>query len=202
MAEPSQDYADVTDMFRNLSTLDEQSSAYRRQRDAIIERCVPLADHIARHFSNRGEPLEDLVQVARIGLLNAVNRFDVNIGSEFLSFAVPTMMGEVRRHFRDHGWSVNVPRRLKDLSSQLTRARAELSQQLGRAPTAGEIASHLDLDRQEVVEAIIASSGYSTSSSDAPVAKDGDERRERSVIPLEALTPTWTRCSRSKRFAP
>ena len=87
------------------------------------------------------------------------------------------MMGEVRRHFRDHGWSVKVPRRLKDLSLQLTRARAELSQQLGRAPTAGEIASHLDLDRQEVVEAIIASSGYSTSSSDAPLAKDGDERR-------------------------
>jgi RNA polymerase sigma-B factor len=177
VAEPSQDYADVTDMFCNLSTLDEQSSAYRRQRDAIIERCVPLADTIARHFSNRGEPLEDLVQVARIGLLNAVNRFDVSTGSEFLSFAVPTMMGEVRRHFRDHGWSVKVPRRLKDLSSQLTRARAELSQQLGRAPTASEIASHLDLDRQEVVEAIIASSGYSTSSSDAPVAKDGDEGR-------------------------
>jgi RNA polymerase sigma-B factor len=177
VAEPSLDYADVTDMFRNLSTLDEQSSAYRRQRDAIIERCVPLADHIARRFSNRGEPLEDLVQVARIGLLKTVNRFDVNTGSEFLSFAVPTILGEVRRHFRDHGWSVKVPRRLKDLSSQLTRARAELSQQLGRAPTASEIASHLDLDRQEVVEAIIASSGYSTSSSDAPVAKDGDERR-------------------------
>ena len=110
------------------------------------------------------------------------------------------MMGEVRRHFRDHGWSVKVPRRLKVLSSQLTRARAELSQQLGRAPTAGEIASHLDLDRQEVVEAIIASSGYFTSSSDAPVAKDGDEGR--TVSHTEALTPTWTRCSRSKRFAP
>jgi RNA polymerase sigma-B factor len=75
VAEPFQDYADVTDMFRNLSTLDEQSSAYRRQRDAIIERCVPLADHIACRFSNRGEPLEDLVQVARIGLLKTVNRF-------------------------------------------------------------------------------------------------------------------------------
>ena len=89
MAESSLDYADVTDMFRNLSTLDEQSSAYRRQRDAIIERCVPLADRIARRFSNRGEPLEDLVQVARIGLLNAVNRFDVNTGSEFLPSQYP-----------------------------------------------------------------------------------------------------------------
>jgi RNA polymerase sigma-B factor len=163
-------------MFRHLATLDEQSRAYRRQRDAIIERCLPLADHIAGRFRNRGEPLEDLVQVARIGLIQAVNRFDAENGADFLAFAVPTVMGEVRRHFRDHGWSVKVPRRLKELGSQLKRAREELSQQLGRAPTASEIASHLEIDREEVVQAQIAQSGYSTFSSDAPGRGADDER--------------------------
>jgi RNA polymerase sigma-B factor len=83
--------------------LDEQSSQYRRQRDVVVERCLPLADNIARRFSYRGEPLEDLVQVARMGLIQAVNRFDAENGADFLAFAVPTVMGEVRRYFRDHG---------------------------------------------------------------------------------------------------
>jgi RNA polymerase sigma-B factor len=160
-------------------TVDEQSREYRRQRDVIIERCLPLADHIARRFGNRGEPHEDLVQVARMGLIQAVNRFDAENGADFLAFAVPTMMGEVRRYFRDHGWSVKVPRRMKELGPQLNRAREELSQRLGRAPTASEIASHLGLDREEVVQAQIASSAYSTLSSDAPgpgAAGDDDGR--------------------------
>src|SRR6476620_751843 len=137
------EYDDVTDMFRRLVSLDDQSTDYRRQRDQIIARCLPLADHIARRFSNRGEPLDDLVQVARTGLIQAVNRFDPEIGTEFLAFAVPTMMGEVRRYFRDHGWSVKVPRRMKELGPQLNRARDELAQALERAPTASEIANHL-----------------------------------------------------------
>ena len=180
MAEPNSEYAHVTDMFRRLTTLVEGSVEYQRQRDVIVERCLPLADHIARRFSNRGEPLEDLVQVARVGLINAVNRFDADNGAEFVAFAVPTIMGEVRRYFRDHGWSVKVPRRLKELSAQLKRAHEELSQQLGRAPTATEIANHLGIDREEVVQAQVASSAYSTRSSDAAVA--GDDGDGRSVI--------------------
>lgn len=172
---PRNEYADVTDMFRRLSTLDENSIEYRRQREVIIERSLPLADHIARRFNNRGEPLEDLVQVARMGLMHAVNRFDAGNGADFLAFAVPTMMGEVRRHFRDHGWSVKVPRRLKELGVQLKRSREELSHQLGRAPTASEIASHLGLDREEVVQAQIANAAYSTFSSDAPGLGAGDD---------------------------
>ncbi len=172
------EYADVTDMFRRLATLDERSVDYRRQRDVIVERCLPLANHIARRFNNRGEPFEDLVQVARVGLINAVNRFDADNGADFLAFAVPTMMGEVRRHFRDHGWSVKVPRRLKELNSQLKKSHEELAQQLGRAPTASEIATHLGIDREEVVQAQIASSAYSTLSSDAPArSHDHDEIR-------------------------
>jgi RNA polymerase sigma-B factor len=178
VSEPNFEYAEVTDMFRRLTTLVEGSIEYHRQRDVIVERCLPLADHIAHRFGNRGEPLEDLFQVARVGLINAVNRFDADKGAGFVAFAVPTIIGEVRRYFRDHGWSVRVPRRLKELSSQLKRARDELSQRLGRAPTATEIASHLGIDREDVVQAQIASSAYSTLSSDAPaVAGDDGDRR-------------------------
>jgi RNA polymerase sigma-B factor len=166
------DYDDVAEMFRHLSTLENDSIAFERQRNSIIERCLPLADHIARRFRNRGEPLEDLVQVARVGLMNSVNRFDVENSSDFLAFAVPTIMGEVRRYFRDHGWSVKVPRRLKELNLQMKRARDELSQLLGRAPTASEIANHLGAEREEVLQAVIAASAYSTVSSDAPAPAD------------------------------
>ena len=168
------EYSDVTDMFRRLSSLDEGSVAFRRQREAIVERSLPIADHIARRFSNRGEPLDDLVQAARVGLVNAINRFDVETGSEFLAFAVPTMMGEVRRHFRDYGWAVKVPRRLKDIQRQLVQARGELSQRLGRAPTASEIADHLGVDREPVVEAVIAGSSYSTRSTDLQTGPDDE----------------------------
>lgn len=176
---PRSEYAEVTDMCRHLRALDEQSIEYRRQREAIIERCLPLADNIARRFGNRGEPFEDLVQVARMGLVQAVDRFDPENGADFLAFAVPTVMGEVRRYFRDHGWSVKVPRRMKELGPQLNRAREELSQRLERAPTASEIASHLGIDHEEVVQAQIASSAYSTLSSDAlsPGAAGDDDGR-------------------------
>lgn len=176
MSESNSEYADVTEMFRHLKTLDEGSVAYRRQRETIVARTLPLADHIARRYRNRGEPTDDLVQAARVGLVNAVNRFDPDNGADFLSFAVPTMMGEVRRHFRDYGWAVKVPRRLKDLQGQLVKARAELSQQIGRAPTASEVATHLGIDRESVMEATIASSNYSTLSTDIQTSADDEHR--------------------------
>ncbi|NKZ13256.1 RNA polymerase sigma factor SigF [Mycolicibacterium septicum DSM 44393] len=167
------EYADVREMFRELGGLSEDSSAYERQRERIVERCLPLADHIARRFDGRGEPREDLIQVARVGLVNAVNRFDVDAGSDFVSFAVPTIMGEVRRHFRDNSWSVKVPRRLKELHLRLGAATAELSQRLGRAPTASELAVELDMDREEVIEGLVAGSSYNTLSIDS--GGGGDE---------------------------
>jgi RNA polymerase sigma-B factor len=106
------------------------------------------------------------VQVARVGLVNAVIRFDVDAGSDFVSFAVPTIMGEVRRHFRDNSWSVKVPRRLKELHLRLGAATADLSQRLGRAPTPSELATELEMDRDEVVEGLIAGSSYNTMSID------------------------------------
>src|SRR5436853_1462553 len=137
-------------MFRELASVDADSTEFQRQRDKSVGRCLPLADHLARRFEGRGEPRDDLVQVARLGLVNAINRFDVECGSDFVSFAVPTIMGEVRRHFRDNSWSVKVPRRLKELHLQLGSATADMSQRLGRAPTPTELAQELDLDREEV----------------------------------------------------
>lgn len=153
-------------MFRELRELPAESQDFQRRRDRIVERCLPLADHIARRFDGRGETRDDLMQVARLGLVNAVNRFDVDAGSDFVSFAVPTIMGEVRRHFRDHSWSVKVPRRLKELHLRLGAATAELSQRLGRAPNATELAEELGMDRGEVIEGLIAGSGYNTLSID------------------------------------
>jgi len=170
----SYNYEDVADMIRELHGLDQHSAAFRRRRDAIIEHCLPLADNIARRYRNRGESLEDLVQVARVGLLNAINRFDVDSGSDFLPFAVPTITGEVRRYFRDHGWALKVPRRMKELNAQLTAANAELAHRLGRAATATELSEHLGIDRDEVVEGLIAANAYSTRSTDVPIGSGDD----------------------------
>jgi RNA polymerase sigma-B factor len=166
-------------MFLELGELTEGSPEFMRQRDDIVQRCLPLADHIARRFDGRGEPRDDLVQVARVGLVNAVIRFDVEAGSDFVSFAVPTIMGEVRRHFRDNSWSLKVPRRLKELHLRLGAANAEMSQRLGRAPTPTELAAELEMDRDEIVEGLIAGSSYNTmsidggnDSEDAPAISD------------------------------
>jgi RNA polymerase sigma-B factor len=171
------EYADVPEMFRELATIAPDSMEFQRQRDKIVERCLPLADHIARRFEGRGEPRDDLIQVARVGLVNAVIRFDVEAGSDFVSFAVPTIMGEVRRHFRDNSWSVKVPRRLKELHLRLGSATADLSQRLGRAPTATELAAELDMERDEVVEGLVAGSSYNTLSIDTGGSAEDDDAR-------------------------
>ncbi|MDO3638689.1 SigB/SigF/SigG family RNA polymerase sigma factor [Mycolicibacterium arseniciresistens] len=169
------DYEDVLVLFAGLALLPEGSAEHQRQRDRIIARCLPLAEHCAQRYVNRGEPRDDLVQIARLGLVNAVNRFDVDKGVDFLSFAVPTIMGEIKRYFRDSGWSVNVPRRLKERHQLLGAAVADLSQRLNRAPTASEIAVELGLDRAEVVEGLIAGSCYRTLSTDAATGGGDDD---------------------------
>lgn len=168
-------YEDLFEMFRVLEELPLGSAARSHQRECIITRCLSLADHVAAHFSRRGESNEDLVQVARVGLVSAVDRFDLSKGADFMAFAVPTMMGEVRRHFRDHGWSMHVPRAMRDLHVQLGRATADLFQTLGRAPTATELAEVLGVERQAVVECLVAGDAYQLKSLDAPIG-DGDAR--------------------------
>lgn len=173
---PASEYDDVADMFREMHSHPAGSLKWERAREAIVRRCMPLAAHIAQRFSGRGESSEDVVQVARLGLVNAVNRFDVDAGSDFVAYAVPTIMGEVRRHFRDNSWAVKVPRRLKERNLEVGRASAEMSQRLGRAPTPSELAAHLGLEKEEVVETLVAGSGYYTLSIDSPGRAGDDER--------------------------
>ncbi|PTR32358.1 RNA polymerase sigma-B factor [Rhodococcus sp. OK519] len=168
----SDEYSDVRPMFASLGSLDADDPSRDELRDAIITRCLPLAEHIARRFDRRGEPFDDLVQVASVGLVNAVDRFDVDRGSDFLAFAVPTIMGEVRRHFRDTGWAVRVPRRLKELHLEITTASSKLSQQFGRAPTPREIADELGVGVEDVVQGLQAANGYQALSVDAAVSGD------------------------------
>ncbi len=171
------EYADVTEMFKVLRRLPADSPEYDLRRSHIVDRCLGLADRIARHYDRRGEDIEDLTQIARLGLMNAVNRFDPDKGSSFIAFAVPTIMGEVRRHFRDHGWAMHVPRRIKDRHVQLSRATVDLTQRLGRAPTPGELAELLEVDRETIVESLIAAESYRTQSIDAPIGSDGGTPR-------------------------
>lgn len=177
------DYADVVANFVILRTLPVGSRAHAGVRERIVARCLPLAEHIARRYDRRGESYEDLLQVARVGLMNVVNRFDPDLG-EFLGFAVPTIMGEVKRHFRDRGWSVSVPRRLKDVYPQIAPAVGELTQRLGRSPTASEIAAAIDVDREVVVEAMTAGAAFRAGSIDVPLRRGegGDTVADRLVV--------------------
>jgi RNA polymerase sigma-B factor len=135
-------------------------------RDRLVTEHLPVAQHIARRFGHRGEPHEDLVQVATVGLINAVDRFDPERGSDFLSFAVPTIMGEVRKYFRDSSWSVRMPRRLKELHLAINAGTSRLSQSLGRAPTPSELAEHLGMSREEIHEGLAAGNAYQSASLD------------------------------------
>ncbi|WP_323792580.1 RNA polymerase sigma factor SigF [Nocardioides sp.] len=148
---------------------DEQCSEAVRAgcRDSLVQLHLPLVEHCARRFRNRGEPYEDLVQVGTIGLIKSVDRFDTDRGVEFSTYATPTIIGEIKRYFRDKGWAIRVPRRLQELRMQIGAATAELSQSLGRSPTPRELAEHIGCTVEEIVEGIDSSSAYSTLSLDA-----------------------------------
>jgi RNA polymerase sigma-B factor len=176
----------MTDDERELLTPRERSSALfalllaapegeerARARATLIELHLPLVEHCARRFGNRGEPLEDLVQVGTIGLIKAVDRFDTDRGVEFSTYATPTILGEIKRHFRDKGWAIRVPRRLQELRMSIATATAELSQQLGRSPTPREIAELLGVEIEDVLEGIESSHAYATLSLDSTDGSDG-----------------------------
>ena len=146
----------------------------RRARDELIERQRPFAEVLARRFRNRGEPLDDLYQVAALGLIKAVDGFDLERGSSFASYAVPTILGELRRHFRDKGWNVRVPRRLQELRTQIAAVTEPLTHQLGRPPSTADLAETLGLPEDEIREGIAAAQAYSATSLQAPLNRDGD----------------------------
>ncbi|GAA1930988.1 hypothetical protein GCM10009737_36220 [Nocardioides lentus] len=148
---------------------DPEASEARRAaaRGALVELHLPLVEHCARRFRNRGEPFEDLVQVGTIGLIKSVDRFDTDRGVEFSTYATPTVIGEIKRHFRDKGWAVRVPRRLQELRMRISSTTAELTQSLGRSPTASELAEAIGCSVEEVVEGLESSQAYATLSLDA-----------------------------------
>lgn len=166
-------YDEVHRMFHALRALDPQCDEYTALRERIIAECLPLADHVARRYHRGSESFDDLVQVARVGLLNAVNRFDPDAG-DFLAFAVPTVMGEVKRYYRDYSWAVKVPRRLKDIYPHIAPTVSDLSQKLGRAPTPSELAAEMGVAREDVVEGMVAGASYTARSIDAVFGDDDD----------------------------
>ena len=157
---------------------DEQQNA----RAALVELHLQLVEHLARRFAGRGEPLDDLVQVGTIGLIKSVDRFDSDRGVEFSTYATPTIVGEIKRHFRDKGWAVRVPRRLQERRLALSTATEELAHQLRRAPTVAEIAARIGVSEEEVLEGLESANAYSTVSLDA-----GSDSGEGSLAVLETI---------------
>jgi RNA polymerase sigma-B factor len=146
-------------------------------RDRAITGWLPLAKHLARRFDGRGEQLDDLTQIATMGLIKAIDRFDPEYGNDFASYAVPTIVGEIKRHFRDHTWDVRVPRRLQELKLDINNATTTLSQSLGRSPTVTDLARHLNRSTEDILEGLDGARAYSAVSLQTLVGngEDGTE---------------------------
>ncbi|MEU1050193.1 RNA polymerase sigma factor SigF [Streptomyces sp. NPDC005897] len=166
------DRSDARAIFVQLRAMQGGSPEYAELRNRLVRMHLPLVEHLAHRFRNRGEPLDDLTQVATIGLIKSVDRFDPERGVEFSTYATPTVVGEIKRHFRDKGWAVRVPRRLQELRLALITATAELSQEQGRPPTVHELATKLSISEEEVLEGLESANGYSTLSLDVPDTDD------------------------------
>ncbi|MFB7719614.1 SigB/SigF/SigG family RNA polymerase sigma factor [Nocardia sp. NPDC056100] len=161
-------YEDLEPLFTVLSELAPDDPRRSVLREDILCRALPLAEHIARRFTGRGQEYDDLLQTARVGLVKAVDGFDPNHGATFLGYAIPTVMGEVRRYFRDRTWAVRVSRTVKELHVRIGPATEVLAQRLGRMPTARELATELDVELGEVTLALVAANCYTTESLDNP----------------------------------
>jgi RNA polymerase sigma-B factor len=167
-----------TELFRRWTEYGD-----RRARDQLIERFLPLARKLARRYASSGEPFEDLVQVASLGLVKAVERFDPGRGFAFTSYAVPTIVGELKRYFRDSSWALHVDRAAQERARRISEAQQLLSASLGRPPTVGELAQYLELSEEEVLDGLQTAEAYDTVSLDAPVGGNADLAPSR----LEAL---------------
>jgi RNA polymerase sigma-B factor len=171
---PPRERGRARELFERIAVLPKGDEERLRIRGELVELHLPLVEYLARRFRNRGEWLDDLTQVATIGLIKSIDRFDLSRGVEFSTYATPTIVGEIKRHFRDKGWAVRVPRRLQELKLALTKAISDLAQRLGRAPTVAELAAHLQMSEEEVLEGLESANAYSTVSLDAPDSGDDD----------------------------
>ena len=192
-------------LLAELAALGPDDPRRRDIRDHLVTMHLPLVEHLARRFRDRGESHEDLVQVGTIGLIKAVDRFDVDRGVEFSTYATPTIVGEIKRHFRDRGWAIRVPRRLQEMRLQINRATSDLSQELGRSPSVAELAERIGVTEDEILEGLESSQAYATTTLDGgdeddvgasvaatlgsvDMALEGVENRE-SLRPLLASLP-------------
>ncbi len=167
---PAWDKERTRELFRRYKQEGDEEA-----REQLIVSHLNLVRYIAAKFKNRGEPLDDLIQVGTVGLIKAIDRFDPERGLEFTTYATPTVMGEIKRHFRDKGWTIRVPRRLQELSAKVNTATDELTTQLQRTPTVDEIAAHLGTTADEVLEAMESSSAYSSVPLEGTGAGEEDE---------------------------
>ncbi len=191
--------------FDRLQVLEEGTHEYQYARNTLIEMNLSLVRFAASRFRNRGgDDTEDIIQVGTIGLIKAIDRFDLSREVEFATFAVPYIVGEIKRFFRDTTWSVHVPRRLQELRVELAKAKEQLSAELDRDPTVKELAAHLDLPEEEIIEGLVAANGYSAGSLDTPRRTATpvrssvrtpmcSARRTRPWRPSRTCTP-WPRC--------
>jgi RNA polymerase sigma-B factor len=174
------EYQHFMPLFHQLAAPDLSEEERKRIRETLVTAHLPLAEHVALRYRNRNQPLEDLVQVARLGLFLAVDRFDPTRGSDFLAFAVPTISGEVRRYFRDMTWALGVPRRVKDLRATVLAAIARLAQELGRTPRPSQIADALGISIEHVYEGLLANYAYRAETLD-PCTSDDTPELERQI---------------------
>ncbi|MET8676360.1 RNA polymerase sigma factor SigF [Streptomyces sp. NPDC004647] len=158
--------------FDRLTVLEEGTHEYQYARNTLIELNLSLVKFAASRFRNRAEPMEDIVQVGTIGLIKAIDRFDLSREVEFTTFAIPYIVGEIKRFFRDTSWAVHVPRRLQELRLELAKATEHLSTDLGRSPTTNELAEHMGMTAEDVIEGRMASNGYVAGSLDIQVGED------------------------------
>jgi RNA polymerase sigma-B factor len=159
-------------------TRSEVLAEYEQLRDELVVAHLNLARFLAVKFANRGEPLDDLVQVGTVGLLKAIDRFDIERGVEFTTYATPTIVGEIKRYFRDKGWAVKVPRRLQELNLAVNRASDKLAIEFGRSPTVGELAQHLNAGEEEILEAQELGQAYNLLSLDSEVSGESDKKSQ------------------------
>ncbi|GAA2559761.1 hypothetical protein GCM10010435_33760 [Winogradskya consettensis] len=158
-----------------LAAMSPDDPARESLRDRCIEAWLPMARHLARRYANRGEPLDDLVQVAVVGLIKSVDRYESDRGVEFAGFAIPTIVGEIKRHFRDRTWAIRVPRRLQELRLAISAANNALTQSMGRLPTVADIATYLNTTEEEVLEGLEGGRAYSATSLSTPVNEGSQE---------------------------
>lgn len=166
-----QNKIDTKDLFRNF-----KENRDKQTRDELIEQHLYIAEILSKKYANRGIEYDDIYQIACIGLIYAIDRYDIDKGFEFSSFATPTIIGEIKKHFRDKGWTIRVPRRIQELSKKINNAKVLLSQELQRSPTVEDIAKHLECTEEEVLEAMEASKVYTPQSLDITYDSNSEDK--------------------------